>query len=536
MTDRKVQERQAELEQAREREFDALLEQELGGEPPVAAILQRARQSSLHTRSPARAWLVAALVVLGIGVTVTLAWYSRLDREVDNTATPQDPTPVEFMWPDGVPRVSRSEQLSELPRDTTHLSMGIPPDAVRGLSRFANLQHLDARLTPAKLAKLLWSGGAAKVGRRLDALAGVPTLRRLSLALLPLAAADFDGLRELKQLQVLELSALVENNEAFRAAATMGGSVLPRPFDRDFGVAIATATRIRTLRLTGMPITAEGLRALAGANLHSLILDGPMATTPEVLAALGELTTLRHLELASVHGGSIDKLDGGAVTQQGSSALTAAVMKRIASLPVLQSLTLDLCYLDHEAVAALPRKLQRLDLGSCFGVDARIADVIADMPELRELGLPLVMAQAKEFHRNSLWRFPITGSDLHTRRLSGDEAAAIIDSRVWQVLRLDGQLTKAVAVALTNQSGLEELVLTPSSGSESFAFVAQMPKLETITFVQASVSEPLLKLLNDCASLQTVVFHDCLGKRQQGDLDKILRDDIVRRWGYRTGG
>jgi len=534
MTDRKLQERQAATEQARERAFDSLLEQEFGGEPPVATILKRAQQSPRRSHSPARAWLVAALVILGVGVTVTLSWYSRLDREANNAATPQDPTPVEVMWPDEVPRVVRPEQLSELPRDTTHLSMSLLPADARDLSRLRNLKHLHVRLTPSKLAKVLRSGGAGQDGRRLDRLAGVPTLRHLSMDLSPLAAADIDGLEQLKQLQVLELSSLIEDNEAFRNAAAKGGEILTRPFDRDFGAAIAAATRIRTLRVTNMPITAGGIRALAKANLHSLILDGPVAATPEILEALGELTTLRHLELISVDGGLLGWPDAADARQKEASALTTAVMKRIAALPMLQSLTLGLCYLDPEVTAALPRRLQRLDLSRCFDVDKGLGDVVAQMPKLRILGLPLVMAQAQDFHRSSMWRVPITGSDLHTRRLSGAEAAAIINRRAWQGLHLDGQLTKEVTDALVDQTGLQELVLTSTAGSESLAFVAQMPKLEKVTLLETNVAAPMLQQLNGCASLRTVVFRDCLSEGPTAELNKALRADIARRWNSRV--
>ena len=550
-----AEQRARELEGVRDREFDALLEQEFASEPPVAAILQRAekesrygtqtgRQTGTQTGtqlagpqhvlpSRLRSLVAAALALLGIGVAVALAWQARVDRDEHKAASPQDPSiPVHDRWPAGVRRVSSVDQLQGVPRDVTHLEFGMPLHMARDLSRFGNLQHLGVRLWPAKMSQYILSGSEAKAVGRLDVLATTKQLRTLSLQLLPLAVEDLAALGHVERLEVLELVAPFPPvaDAALRAAAASGGSVLGRPFDRSFGAAVATSSRAKSLLLGGMPIFAEGLRALGDAKLQSLILDDP-DVTPEVLLTLGELTSLRHLELRMVHSAAVEAGVGGSILRQGSRALTVAVLQRIAALPKLRSLTLDTCFLDHELVAALPRQLQRLDLSSCFGVDGRLADVVADMPELRELGLPLQMTDGNTW--GGMWRPLIRDSNVHKLRVSGDDAAAILGSRAWQTLRLDGRLTKSMTTALANQNGLEALALTPTPDSESLAFVKDLPKLDRVTFVQVEISKRLLQPLSACASLRTVNFDACTKANHEKDPGSGLRDGIVTRWGYR---
>lgn len=528
-------ERECGLESARERWFDSLLKQEFGGEPPVAAILPGAVHGP-ELRAASRSWLAAAMALLGIGVAVALASSARVDRDDHNDhnwAAPQDPnTPVDASWPSGVRRVFRASQLSDVPGDATHLDISMELHVAGDLSRLENLEHLSLQLTTRGLGKFLMEGGESKVRGRLDALATTPGLRTLTISLLPIAAADLAALRHVERLEVLELGELFSPSEDYRTQAATGGNVVGATFDRSYGAAVASSCRAKTLRLSGMPITVGGLQALADAKLHSLILDNPKVT-PEVLLALGELTSLRHLELRYVHSVAVEGAVGGQLIRMGTRALSVAVMKRIATMPELRSLTLDVCFLDHDLLAALPSKLQRLDISSCFGVDGRLAGIVAEMANLRELGLPLRMTSMEDF--GTVWRPRVKGCDAHTLRLSGDEARDIIGSRAWQALRLDGRLTESVTAALGDQPGLQALTLTATSGSASLAFAAKLPKLSRVTFVQSDISAELLQPLNECASLRSVAFDDChVDDKKLRELKGVLRDNIVTRWRYRV--
>jgi hypothetical protein len=524
MSERHDEDRARELESARMREFEARLEQEYAGEPPVAAILRRAADGP-RRRSQAIVWLTAAVVLLAFGVTLAMAFYSR--GEDDQADDRQDrEAPIELRWPEGVPRVYRPEQLPEVPADVPMLSIGMPVYTAADLSRFSSLRQLDVRLTVKTLGRLMREG-EPPAGTRLQALATAPQLRRVSFDFYSLVPADLEALRHLERLQVLELSGIVEINDALRAAAQRGGAVECSPFDAAFGRAVAAHSRARTLRISGMPITAAGIRALADAGLHTLTLDASGGVTAAALEALAELRTLRRLTLRSVHGASIDERAAGMVTRTGSRVWSRAAMLRISELPNLESLTLDTCYLDDEVVAALPRTLLRLDLSTCFGVDARLVDVVARMERLHTIGLPLRMAEAKDY--TGSWRPWARDSDLHTRRLDGEAAAAILRSRPWRELLLDGRIPDRVADALRNQDALQSLILNPTDGSASLSFVASMPKLEQIWFVESDLLEGELKPINACASLQRVVFEDCTHGRVIGVPVDVLREGLEVR-------
>jgi len=516
-------------EAAQEREFEARLEQEFAGEPPVEQILRRvADDTTRRSRTPL--WLAAAVILLGLGVTFALAWQAR---QAEDDETTQDPAPpIERTWPENVPRVYREDQLSQMPDELALVSFAMPVHKAGDLSRFTALQQLDVRFTPRTIVETIRSGGPA-AGNRLEALADVPSLRRLSLHWLPLTPGDLTVLDQLKDLQLLELSAPFQINDELFTAMTNGSKSPTSPLDHAHGTAIARYSHACSLHIRDMEIRADGVRALADARLHTLILDASGGIASEALEALAELPTLRHLELRSCHGASITEDAGGAITRVGSPACSKAALQRIASLPLLESLTLSACYLDRDAVDALPRQLQRLDLSTSFGVDGHLEAVIAQMPELQVLGLPLTMADARDHLGRR--RPPLSGTDVHTRRLDGATAAAILGARQWRALRLDGQLTEAVGTALSTQVLAHSLTLTPTRGSVPFTFVAGMPRLERVRFVEADLAEGTLAPLGDCASLREIVLEDCTRNRTVGiRFDDLPNGVSVRRVSHST--
>ncbi|MEZ6037028.1 MAG: hypothetical protein R3F29_06075 [Planctomycetota bacterium] len=511
---------------AEQRELEALLEQELGAAPPIEAILARAAAVST-TASRRRMWLVAALLLLGIGVTFALAWQQRAaDGGRDASGVQEPDVPIEQRWPDEVPRVYRPEQFAEVPEDTRVLGLAMPVHEAAGLERFDALDQLDVHLTPKTIGRLV-RDGEPETGSRLDRLRSVPTLRRLKLWMVPVAPADLRALRGLERLQVLELSGPLEIDDALRQAAQQGGAVPPRVFDAEFGAAIAAHSRARTLAIEYMQVTAAGLRALADGELHTLRVDVTAGVTADALEALGELRQLRHLELHGAHGVSIASDAGGQLTAQGSPVLSREVLHRLAALPSLQSLTLDACVLDGEALKALPRSLQRLDLATCFGVDASLGAVIAEMRDLVELGLPLRLDSDEDYR--GMWSPRIHGTDLHTRRLTGAEAAAIVAARPWHWLHFDGRLDESMTNALTDQPLLRELTLTPTAGSVPMTFAGALPQLRKVTFVDADISHQLVEPLGESRSLREVVFDDCTSNRVVGGPVMAIPEGVAVR-------
>lgn len=505
-----------EVEQRRlagERELEARLEQEFGPAPPIDAILRRAGAGALAARRW-RTLLLAALVLLGLGVTFALAWQQRAVRGGRDAGGLQEPdVPIERRWPEEVPRVYRPEQFAEVPADTRILGLAIPVHEATALDRFPALDQLDVYLTVKTIGRLIRDGEPA-VGTRLAPLELVPGLRRLALAGVPLAPPDLQALRHLERLQVLELRAPLEIDDALRKAAEQGGAAPVRVFDAAFGAAIAKHSRASTLCIEQMQVTAAGLRALADAGLRHLRVDVTAGVTVEALEALGELRDLRRLELHGAHGVSVAHDAGGEITERGASVLSPGVLRRLAALPSLEQLTLDACYLDAAAVAALPRSLRRLDLATCFGVHGDLLAVVAEMKDLVDLGLPLRMGDDED--ARGMWRPRLRGTDLHTRRLTGAEAAAIVAARPWHWLHLDGRLDAASTAALADQPLLRELVLTPTADSASLQFAVALPQLRKVTFVDADLTEQFVEPLGNCRALREVVFADCTKKRVKG--------------------
>jgi len=477
-------------------------------------------------RSRARTLLAAALVLLGVGVVVALAWSARGGPGARDEASPQDPTgPVELGWPADVARARKAAELADVPRDVTHLDVAFALGEAGDLSRFTELRHLGVHLRPATLAKAIMADEVPSPRDQLGALATAPRLRVLTVTGMVVTDEGLAALRHLEQLQALELRSLFVPTDELRKAVVRGGAAIARPFEAAFGAAVAANSSARTLRLAEMPIRAEGLRALADAGLRSLAIDAPQQTTADELLALGELRTLRHLELRSVHGVEVADTGGAGLANTGSRALSVDVLRRIGELPELRSLTLDMCLLDDALIDALPRGLQRLDVATCIGCGERLVAAVAQMPALHEVGLPLAM-QAGRDHMSML-RPPIADDDVQRRRLSERQAAAIVGDRVWRWLRLDGRLSQPVADALSAQPELRELVLTPTAGSVSLAFVAHLPKLERVTFAQAALAGVTLAPLGDCASLQVVRFEDCGDATRQSGVTDGLREGVV---------
>ncbi|MCK5942301.1 MAG: hypothetical protein KAI24_10060, partial [Planctomycetes bacterium] len=409
-------EREQRRQDAQERAFEALLEQELGAGAPVAAILARARATDGRERSPGRtrrSLLVAAVVLLGAGVVAFAAWQGRVGRGGDEAEQQGLTEPVDLLWPDGSPRAYRPSDLDSLRADLTHLRLSAPLHEIGALSRFAELQQLYVALTPSKVWRPVMSGEAARARDRLGVLSTTPELRRLSLGGVAVEPEDLRSLRHLRHLQVLELNSLMPTvaDDEMREAAKLGGFLAGRSFDLALAEEVAASARCGTLRLSGMEVTAAALQALAPMGLRALAVETPTGTGPAALRALGQLTTLERLELRCVH---VTDVPGEAAQLGGigAAALAPDVMRAIAALPKLRSLVLEACVLDHELLAALPTGLSELDLRGCLGVDGRLADIVARMPNLRSLGVPLAMQQGRDF--GSMLRPPLEGDVART--------------------------------------------------------------------------------------------------------------------------
>ena len=427
---------------------------------------------------------------------------------------------AELRWP-ATPRLASSRQLQakeigedELRSEVLTVTNMLPE--IESLAAFTRLRQLCVSPGVRQWGTYISKGEASEVARLARA-ADAPSLRRLRLRSSPTRPRDLATLAALPELEVLELAGLFAGDlAALRDLAQRGEDIAFGAFDAAMAEAVAAHSQAKTLVVESMPVSAAALRALAPAELDTLAIA---ARTPDGLAALSALQTLRQLSIgyASAPGGWRAAFSGSYTPQKASRgtyspSLTKDLLASLAALPELEALTLRSCLLSDAVLDGLPRQLRQLDLYDCFGVTARLVDVVAEMPNLRELGMPLqVRADARGRRAAAATaRIPTQGSDLHTRRLASADAAAIVRSRMWRRLRLDGTLTQELADALRGQAELVELRLTIDAASAPLGFVASLPALTRVVFEDMEVSKAVIAPLKACKPLQEVAFDNCL--------------------------
>lgn|GEM_PF-264705 len=465
---------------------------------------------------------------------VSLGWLQAL-----TSAPPIQLT--DLRWP-AAPRLYRNEQLKrgELDRTgpqlkTLNVTTMLP--MLDGLSGFERLQQLCVAPGARSWGGYISKGEDGEVAR-LGHLRDVPSLRRLRLTRSPTRPRDLAALAALPDLEVLELAMLFGGDLArLKEQAQAGGNMPFRAFDVALAEAVAQYSAAQVLVLEQMSVSADALRALAAGSLDTLAISGP---TPDGLEAIGALQTLRQVSIGYASappepGGWIAAFLASQTPRKQprgtfAPSLTAGLAASLARLPNLEAVTLRSCLLSDAVIQSLPRQLKRLDLYDCFGVTARLVDVVAEMPALRELGLPLQVgagARARRAGRGSP-RIRTQGSDLHERRLASADAARIVRSRQWRRLRLDGTLTPELAAALKDQRELVELRLTLDDASAPLDFVAALPKLQRVVFEDMHASAALVAPLAECAALQEAVFDDCF--RYDRDFQHGLPERVRARF------
>lgn len=496
---------------ARERHFDALVEEVQEPAVPVAGILARAASAdegtptALPTRR-ASPWLTAALILLGIGVFVTVI----LLRDPGAPAEPvgQDPERIfeRLAIPTAVMQVHRPGGVDRsVAAKAESVELSFPLYSLRSLRAFPNLEHLRVELPPAAVAQVIENGHWGDDGTRLQALVGANGLRSLTLDAMCLAVEDLEVLAEVPALESLRLLGVVRPGDKQARC---------RRFDESMAQALAQHCSARSLTLDHAAVEPGALRALAPMGLRELVLSGasgPESFTPEVLLELGELESLERLELGMVHSARID----GAVQiwtgQTGVLALTPSVLQALAKLPRLRDLAFEQCALDDELVRALPRQLTRLDLATCSGFrGAVLGEVLTSMGSLVELGLSLSAEEPEDWTGLSRSRLAPSGPQLHS--LTVEEARACIDRKPWRGLRLSGPVAQGLAEAIERQSALVQLELSSANGGVSLGFIERIPGLRRIVLRDlrdrsTDLLEEVLRRVAACPSLERV---DCL--------------------------
>ncbi|MFN3242898.1 MAG: hypothetical protein ACE37K_15460 [Planctomycetota bacterium] len=352
---------------ARRRLFDAELAQAM--DVPIDRFaVDDAEGETAAASSPAprprRRWVEAAVVLLGLFVTVAVVQMRAADRE----AGPQEP--VRLDPPQPLPIVAVMGPDSRVPATASSMIFSWHP-ASSGLERLLACERLrylwlqipsTVRATHDDLARdcleplaelpalenLHLQVPAALDAERLRTLTRLPRLRFLTLTLRrDLVAADLDVLRRLRGLVGLELVAI-------EPTVTLD---------------------VATLRMVAsMP------------SLQSLGLAQLCGCTEAVLRELRGCHQLRRLRLAGL-GRQPAAAELGIGFADDSVGLTEPVARALADLPLLDELRLESVAVSAAAIRALPRQLTGLKLTMAPDAGADVYRAIGEMPSLRRLHL-----------------------------------------------------------------------------------------------------------------------------------------------------
>ncbi|MCR9248551.1 MAG: hypothetical protein NXI31_26285 [bacterium] len=355
-----VRERQL-RDEASERLFDVALAEILtiDSAPPTAdTVWSEVVAPDVDVRPRRESWLVAALVVFAVAVTVTTFLVTRSgDRR-------QAQDPVEPLPPsqsvDGEPGLLALDPGTQnifirnaMPRDLAHLR------------RFPGLRcvRMNAR----------FSGGGDQVWRNaapgvLAPLAELPKLEVLGLPFpMPVSVGHLEVLQGCERLRAISFS----------------GRVLE--FDAAFAGALAKLKRLRSLHLSAVPVTAAGLLALRElASLRSVRLWSCPGFDAAGFAALMQVEKLERVDLGGLGPQPVRDVFPGE-TPLDRWEPEPADLERLAGLPALRSLRLGGMHLTSAAIAALPRALEELTLTSRDPIEPEVFAAVRELAGLRKL-------------------------------------------------------------------------------------------------------------------------------------------------------
>lgn len=347
------------LAAARERRFTAELAAVLDADVAAAAFgdVSAAERSWFAgrdgSRDARRSWFAAAVVLLGLAVTVLTA----LSTKRGTTALQQ-------------PQIHEPPQLPPLVgvSNATQLA-ALAPD-VRNVGMFCNEQNRDfapfARLPELVAADVNGPGFDGEWAADCFApFATLPKLEVLGVPLQPRMTAD--------HLRVLAKS------RSLRSLTLH----LRRALTADDVQALATLPLLSTLTLVDGSVDAACVHALSGLpRLWSLGLRAVEADEP-TLEGLRDLHMLRALRLERMK--TTPLLERGGNVGVGTG-LTPAVAAALRSLPVFESLEIEECDVSAAAIAELPTTLRSLSL-TRSAVDAGVYDAMQRLVRLSQLGL-----------------------------------------------------------------------------------------------------------------------------------------------------
>lgn len=417
------------LHPAEERLLDAALEQVFAEQRPAAA-----------PRRDARSLLVAAFVLLGLGVLLATAWLARSPQRDELQEPATVPMPAE------VPGEERSG-IEALPTTTENLfAKFTDPRDLEIVERFPDLRRL--RLWPEKVTifgiktggyRTAWSNPPDDL---LAPIANLPHLEVLSLPhqlrITPALLAPLAGHPTLREIELV------------RDKFTI---------DEHFVAALARIPNVRSLVFHLVPLGPDALHHLAALPLRSLQLQYCSG-----LDAVGfrDVLRIRTLQRLSLRGWNWPT-GGTAPAAEAIWKPTAEELGRLRELPRLRELELASCSIDDEQFAALPETLTTLQL-----VDTQLTPAglgaLRRLVALRDLDLDTrpggLRTIAEMFAPDS--------------EPMADAFADAASALKLQKLHYRGALTEAVTAALGAQTAVRDLEITTKQGGDA-DFLTRLP-------------------------------------------------------------
>ncbi len=408
---------------AEERLLDAALEQVLAERRPAAA-----------PRLDFRSLLVAALVMLGLGVVVVTAWLARSSPRNEAQEPVVAPMPREV---EGDGRAG----TEALPVTTENLfAKFVDPRDLSVVERFAGLRRL--RLWPEKPTIFGIGTGTYhdKWKRPPDAL------------LQPLA--------KLERLEVLWLPHELGVTPDLLAPLAGHPSLSELQFVRDgftiderFVAALAAIPKLRSLHFRFVPLSSTVLHHLTALPLRSLEFEYSSGLDA---AGWRQLLTMRSLERLSFDDWSWPRKATKADDAEWRPG--SADVGRLRELPRLRHLELRYCDVDDEQLAALPESLNSLHLaGTQLTADG--IGALRRFVALRELDFDTHIGGLRS----------IAQLFAPESEAAADAVASALPSLRLRKLSYRGALTTALAEAIGAQPELRDVEITSKKPAPELA-------------------------------------------------------------------
>lgn len=462
-------------------------------------------RSGAHATAPVQPrsprWLAAAILLLGAGVLLLIALRSPSPEE----APVQQPS---WQQPDLPPAilVRGGEALAKTDRAATNLWCALLPKDMALLGEFQGLRRLLLEPDQDELDKapstVPWSMEPLLACRNLQSLT-IGNLDRFDLS-------PFDVLAKLPELREFGL---------------IGTRHL---VDAEFAAALQKLP-LRSLSLLATGLNAAGFTALCGMPyLERLMLRDCLHLDHCDLRQLQHLKKLRSLSLRGVGGRKASALSktcplpdepkiaapqdlpgamrtGFRMPGELSLQITPEVMRAIATLPLLRELDLQNSVVDDAVMAALPMKLEALDLGETIDLTPVAISSVAKLPNLWRFGFS--DGSTESLRAGDSWEkakqflapgHPTLEHMLKSQKTTQQAMLDFVRRRGFKQLAFRGTVTDAVHEALLAQTQLAEceLVFLGHEAALDVGFTVAMPLLERLSITRAPDFDPapLLKL------------------------------------------